>query len=548
MRTKRMLALWVALMLAFAMAGGASGQGEVEKSSLGNTAVTDQQVLGMIENGVELPISETPITVTCMYPRPTEVGSYDDMWFFQELARLTGITIQMQPIESAGWEEKKALAFASGDLPDIFLSGLTKNDENTYGPQGYLQPLNELIAQHAPITGYLFENSEGAIKTMTCSDGNIYSSPTFCFVEREVVGGQRCYINTGWLDKLGLEKPTNLDELYEVLVAFRDGDPNGNGEQDEIPLSGASKGNTAAMIMYAFGYADLRHDVIDGQYKYVPLQSEYRHYLEYMNKLFEEGLLDSEYISQGAEQITAKSAGELIGITADTGGVPKVSPDQLEAYEGLGALTSDYCDTPTWAATPTFNRGGTFAITSYCEVPEQMIKLLDFFYTQQGSVMVRCGPSEEQVPGGWTMIQVDGVDTFETHYAEAGYTSFWTFRAENTVMNAPYLDSAETKVAQYLTYADPQQRWLTKSVLVDTQNAEIARLAYPDVSFTQEENEIINTFVDLDSYVDQMEARFITGETSIEQEYDGFIQRIQDMNVDQMIDVRQAAYDRWNAQ
>ena len=111
-----------------------------------------------------------------------------------------------------------------------------------------------------------------------------------------------------------------------------------------------------------------------------------------------------------------------------------------------------------------------------------------------------------------------------------------------------YLDSAETKVAQYLTYADPQQRWLTKSVLVDTQNAEIARLAYPDVSFTQEENEIINTFVDLDSYVDQMEARFITGETSIEQEYDGFIQRIQDMNVDRMIDVRQAAYDRWNAQ
>lgn len=82
MRTKRRLALWVALMLAFAMAGGASGQGEVEKSSLGNTAVTDQQVLGMIENGVELPISETPITVTCMYPRPTEVGSYDDMWFF----------------------------------------------------------------------------------------------------------------------------------------------------------------------------------------------------------------------------------------------------------------------------------------------------------------------------------------------------------------------------------------------------------------------------------------------------------------------------------
>lgn len=43
-------------------------------------------------------------------------------------------------------------------------------------------------------------------------------------------------INKVWLDKLGLEVPTTLAELKEVLIAFRDGDPNGNGIQDEIPM------------------------------------------------------------------------------------------------------------------------------------------------------------------------------------------------------------------------------------------------------------------------------------------------------------------------
>jgi putative aldouronate transport system substrate-binding protein len=173
-----------------------------------------------------------------------------------------------------------------------------------------------------------------------------------------------------------------------------------------------------------------------------------------------------------------------------------------------------------------------------------MIKLLDFMYTAEGSVMVRCGPSNDEVEGGWTMIQVDGVDTFETHYAEYGYTSFWYFRALNTIMSAPYVDSAETKVAQYLTYADPQQRWLTESVLVDTNNVQIARIPYPDVSFTEAEMETINSFVDMESYVDQMEAKFITGEAPMS-EFDSFVAKLKGMNVEKMIEVRQAAYERW---
>lgn len=64
-------------------------------------------------------------------------------------------------------------------------------------------------------------------------DGHIYSCPQLNKTEGNLI--HHYWINKTWLDNLGLEAPTTVDELYDVLVAFRDNDPNGNGQKDEIP-------------------------------------------------------------------------------------------------------------------------------------------------------------------------------------------------------------------------------------------------------------------------------------------------------------------------
>ena len=67
----------------------------------------------------------------------------------------------------------------------------------------------------------------------------------------------RWWINKNWLEKLNLAVPTTTEELKNVLIAFRDNDPNGNGQKDEIPLSGMAGNdtygnNTAYTIMNSF--------------------------------------------------------------------------------------------------------------------------------------------------------------------------------------------------------------------------------------------------------------------------------------------------------
>src|SRR5690606_435265 len=129
------------------------------------------------------------------------------------------------------------LAFATGDLPDIFLSGLTAADEQVFGPQGLLLPLNDLMEQYAPKAVELFDMYENTRKTFTFEDGSIYVSPYFIGATRDYFASNT-HFNKPWLDNLGLPMPANLDELYTVLKAFKEQDPNGNGIQDEIPLSG----------------------------------------------------------------------------------------------------------------------------------------------------------------------------------------------------------------------------------------------------------------------------------------------------------------------
>ena len=134
--------------------------------------------------------------------------------------------------------EKQNLLLASGTYPDIFFDGqFSPADQMKYGGQGVLIPINDLIANHGPDIEKAWELLPVLQKWMVTPDGNIYSIPAVeeCY---HCSVNQKHWINTTWLDKLGLDMPGTTDEYEAVLTAFRDDDPNGNGKQDEIPLTG----------------------------------------------------------------------------------------------------------------------------------------------------------------------------------------------------------------------------------------------------------------------------------------------------------------------
>src|SRR5690606_24602348 len=103
--------------------------------------------------------------------------------------------------------------------------------------QGVFIPLNDLIDQYAPNLKKLLDENPDIRAGMTMPDGNIYGMPTIYDANfPSVLVGSKLWYNEDWLAEIGMEEPQTVDEFYDYLVAVKNTDLNGNGQQDEIPL------------------------------------------------------------------------------------------------------------------------------------------------------------------------------------------------------------------------------------------------------------------------------------------------------------------------
>lgn len=260
-----------------------------------------------------LPLSDETQTLSILLIDHVYVTDYDDNHFTQMIEEACNVELEFHFLPDADSEQKLNLMISSGEkLPDVICYSLSNADAYNYASTGVLLPLNDLIDQYCVNFKAICEaypELQIAEKS-TASDGNIYGIPLVFFATADSVW-QNCWINQEWLDVVGKEMPTTTEELYDVLVAFRDGDPNGNGLNDEIPLTGATSGwskNVIDWLLNSYVYANAtdKINVKDGEiYAYYKTDA-YKKGLAFINRLFEEGLLDSQTLTQTADQMMAQ--------------------------------------------------------------------------------------------------------------------------------------------------------------------------------------------------------------------------------------------------
>ena len=499
----------------------------------------------------KMPLTDELLEVSVLFPRSN--GHPDDLnnsWYVNHLADKTGIRLNIIPVEESGWTEKKNLVLASGDYSEIFMGGLTWDDALIYGEQGIFQPLEDLIDQYAPNVKKLLELYPEAAKTITMN-GHIYVLPTWSTPAREVINNDnRKTINTTWLANVGLESPHTLDELYAVLKAFKEQDANGNGDAgDEIPYCNRYDSDGFEWILSAFGFVNLRHDVLDGKYVYVPAQENYRHYLEYMHKLYAEGLLDPDYFTMTAEELQAKVAAGVVG-SGITYATDYTTDLELKLqYSNVSPLTSEYNTTLCWPKYSVERTDAMLAITDKCEHPELVMQLLDYWYSEEGSFEVKGGPKLGEIPGdpdeGYEkLIAEDGTVTYKQNFDREKYPSFFAFRKGNGLWVVPHVYTDELN--ELVIGADPD-RARSHQESIDSGCYGALRLGYPNAAFDTQETDALAVYVMIDSYAEQMTAKFVTGEEEInDANWNAYLTMLDGMGLQDRNAIYQTALDRWN--
>ncbi|MBW7453109.1 extracellular solute-binding protein [Paenibacillus sepulcri] len=484
------------------------------------------------------PIVDDPLTLTMMAP-DVGIQNWKDMPVIQEMEKLTNIRLEFQNAPKDSFETKKNLVFASGEYPDIFFAaGLTPAEELNYGSQGILIPLEDLIPQYAPNVNKILEDNPDIRKSITAPDGHIYSLP-------KVDLAQPWYRNPLWyngdfLKALKIDKlPETTEELYTYLKRVKEEDPNGNGKQDEIPLSLVKLKEIRAWLLGAFGiYEDKIY--VDDQSKvhYTPMEEGYKAYLTYLNRLWSEELLDHETFSQTADQKKAKAGNNQIALFSDwhayftLGGEPSTDDPMFSP------VRSDSVDKPAIARNKGVT-GGAYAITNTNPSPEASLRWVDYMYAYDGAVLFDKGPE----------------GTLWKYTDKAAHTKEWLpvpggieredFRATLTPnYGIPTPGMMTGEIGKGL--ATDFDRWVekeSKEKLLDRG----ARIPFPVLFLTPEEQaEVTSLQSDLDTYVEQMEARFVTGQEPLSS-WDSYIGTIRKMGGERMAEVYQTAYDRWKA-
>ena len=382
------LLLAVACVLGLVACGGGSGSGSSNKGGAD------------AEN----------VTLTIGLPLDANVQDLKNNALTKYLEEQTGYNLEFQVYASGSdiAANITTATLAGEKLPDIlFGMELSSASIKQFGENEDFVDLQEYFADKEGASkiwwdrlteGSLSEYEQGEIvrKMTDIETGAIYAVPSIEVSPIDVLQYQ-VWINQTWLDKLSLKAPTNINELYDVLVAFKNNDCNGNGaKNDELPLMGAMSGTRGSYVVdwiinqYMYYDHNQQYSLENGKVVSYYTQDSYREALKFVNKLYSEGLLNDTAFTN--------NNGSMGAVTTPQNGVAKcgIFVGHLTLHTTPGnMLLQEYVPlTPMQGQTCVYGpntNSRNCIITSGCENVDAAFNLLMQMRTEEASLRIRYG-------------------------------------------------------------------------------------------------------------------------------------------------------------
>ncbi len=354
-------------------------------------------------------LQEETTNVTIMFQYASFYSSfYPEGWssspFWDALGEKLNCTFELTEIPNTTYAEKLNLAIVSGTTPDL-LTGI--NTVYSTGGAGALRDevvydLREYLEEYAPNYWAYVTQDETTLRATMTDDGEIYAMYNL-MTELSDMENDGLWIREDWLNELGYSVPSTTDELYEFLLACKEAYGCESAFYQMINTNNEF-GITAVGIWNAFGPTGY-YVKDDGTVGFGPSEDYYFDYLEYLQLLASEGLfLTSEMTDATSSELFAS------GDIAVNGDSPENVPAYLAllddadasmvAMPALGEPT-EYGDVQTYMNNDGIS-SAALSVSTTCDTPELMVKIIDYLYTEEGSMLATYGIE------GLTYEMVDG--------------------------------------------------------------------------------------------------------------------------------------------
>ncbi len=555
---KSLLTFALTVMLSMVMVAAAFGGAEGEAAATGGVTLTEPGTF---------PITEEPSEISLFTYGGAAEGDLPNSWLTAFLQEKTNVSIDFHLTPTERFKEQMNLMIASGEFVDVIiaqgnsLTQLSRPEEMRLIQQGILMPLDDLIETQSVWYKQRLDELPGFREAVTAPDGHIYDFGTVggCF---HCKYGQKMWINQTWLDRLGLEMPTNTDEFYQVMKAFKEQDANGNGDpNDEWPINTAKAGawvQIDGFLMMPFQFSDVRQSQVrrlyvdDGTIKAAYMQPGYRDGLRYLKRMWDEGLIYPDSFTQDRNQ--SKRLNQS-GEHAIFGAVPAMHHGYFSVGSGPEVRWREYSgvpplDGPMGRETPyygyPFNTGTTF-LTSQARLPEVAFRLIDWLYSDEGSTAGAYGqegkswrspePGELAVNGKPAKIAPQAVpedDPYYQNFTWGNRSSYYSF-----------LHSWRSSHQDYMVPGpgDSERFLYVFSEVYEPFGAALEKMMPPLWYSMDSISELSQIYATLDEFVYESAVAFITGTKDIETEWDDYQDELRAIGVERYLEITQEAYD-----
>ncbi|HHU77420.1 MAG TPA: extracellular solute-binding protein [Clostridiales bacterium] len=537
MSQRKALTTMLALLLVVSLLASCTSTNDVSDPTP-TPAVTDPDTSEDIEDGREkvgvmytegLPIVDPGTYSFSLFV--DDANEDDNFVMFDILEEQTGVKVEVLHYPYTVAQEKLTLSLNSGDYADC-IGGwtLSSNDILTLGmEEGVYIPLDDYFEKYAPKINEILD-LEGVRDTMTTPDGHIYTIP---YVLEAPYVPFLPYINTRWLENVGMEIPTTTEELRAVLRAFKEQDANGNGDpNDEIPFTTGPDNKNLGLLAGWFGMSvnDEGFTMVGDQLTFGATTEEYKNGIKFLAELYDEDLIDPEIFTQDSAQWKAKGGQDLYGVCImyASSDIMPYEPGVTPDWAPLPVLRSSDDVEPVWLRN---TYGSTVlknqvVITDNAEHPEVIVRWWDNLFQLENTLQTHNGPlgvtlfKEED---GYRKIDMNTLSEEDRakydwgklfpqalpRYTPAGFKIL----EENPIYDEK--TPADKLYEPYLTQVIPSY-WAKQE--------DAAKMAEYSTSIRE--------------YLTQKKAEWISGQADIDAEWDAYLEQLEKLNLQEFIEMR----------
>lgn len=479
-------------------------------------------------------ISEVPIEISIWKQNHDDISYNNEMAIWREVAKRTGVSVKFTTVPAGSSEDLSnafALAMALGPDCDVYVA--SRNDIDDYGEFGAFLELNELVRTHAPtIARYLLDDPYNRTFAVSNS-GKLYAVSMMAAI-RASAG---FFVRSDWLNRLNLEVPETPDDWISILRAFRDEDPNGNGMTDELPFWT----RVGLDGLWAFGSAfeadtskDIPWVVRDGKVVFGAMEPQFKEFVQFLNTLYTERLLDAHYLTRPVDFRDEALRNDIGGATHDwIASTLTKATEYSKEVDGLEMVAVPPPSIPGRSAPYTRVqmdpvRKVAWGITEKNNNPVATIKLMEYVYSDDGTTLFNFGLEN-------------------THHTVRNgrfvYTDAITSDPKGIAHALLAIGSGNFPYRQHIDY-EIQYASLPNIVEARSMYEDLIRPAFPPLQLGIAGKTVANLLRAVVDYRNDIVNKFILGLIPI-QDYEGFVEQLKEMGVDELQRIYQEAYDHY---